>query len=267
MNFIKKYRAMLSLVIAVSLIFTLFSNNVFADATDSTPTYEIIRSDQDVVEMVGRYQGDELYATFDRYTREITLRAVENSSGLFRKANVTEYKVDVLEAEAGKLSAIVTDPTTNEEIKIEKGYTEDKVTAQIPLLVPILGVIGAALLEQLLAAGLAVVILGVTYVVASSIADKIKNNKADYYAATIYGGEVVVAGTIDYNTAWSRIGYGSGDVFSRTRELAASLAANAGSGYWVGPENHGNGTLTDGYYWHYHPWKPMAGHAHSFFLY
>ncbi|WP_163852731.1 hypothetical protein [Paenibacillus elgii] len=263
---LNKVKAPVSFFLSLCLIFTLLGGNVFAKNATTEDGFEIIRNDRNAVELKGTYQGDELYGTFDKSTHKITLRAVEKAQSLLASKKVTKFDVNVLQADEDEFEATIINKETKKEHKFkEKGKRnkDEKVKAQLPLLIPIADILGAALIRKLLAAGLAVVIFGVTYVAASELADTIRNKDDHYYAARIYGGTVVVAGSIDYNTAYNRVNMGE-DVFCKNEYLAQNLAAHAGKGYWVGPHVHGDGS--DGYYHHYHPWMPALGRAHVFFF-
>ncbi|MCP3776717.1 hypothetical protein NLX71_26115 [Paenibacillus sp. MZ04-78.2] len=90
----------------------------------------------------------------------------------------------------------------------------DKVKAQLPLIAPVAGILGRAVIERLLGLALAITIRGVTWVVASEMADTIRNREEHYYAAKIIKNKVVISGAIDYNTAYNRIRTGE-DVFCK----------------------------------------------------
>ncbi|MBB6282756.1 hypothetical protein HNR34_001084 [Geobacillus subterraneus] len=100
--------------------------------------------------------------------------------------------------------------TTEEEKKAERsaflhGFTHwrpfctprivvnsNKAHASMAFLAPIGVVIGEALLSHLIAASAAVVIAGVTYIVATKVASKLRNKCYDHYATVIRKGDVYI---------------------------------------------------------------------------
>ena len=218
---------------------------------------------------MGEYEGDQLYATYNKLTKEITMQSVEKPK-LIGKAKVHNYAVNVDKAIKGdEISATLIDMDSKKEYKVSKKHDKeskeyDKVQAQGVIMVPLIQWLGAPLLAYLIEVVAIVIVVGVTYVALSSVLDKIKRDSYSYYAAyTVPGDAVYIGGAINYSSAVARLQFGPGfDVFAKTSSLAYTAAQGAGYGLTpVGPEI---GSSPGEQYWHYHPYLRWFG-THSFF--
>ena len=254
------------------MLFTFNVTNVFAaKASVDSQQFKIIENNAKILTVMGEYQGDQLYATLDKKTKEITMKSVEkpklNMIGIpLGKDIVHNYTVKVDRALKGEVSAIVTDNDSKKDYKISK--KSDKVQAQAVIAIPLLEWLGASLLEYLLALFASIVIAGVTYIAVSSVLDDIENDSYDLYAAyTIPGDAVYIGGVLDYSDAVARLqmgydGTGYNDVFAKYESYAYWVALDAGDGYEpVGPEI---GSGSGDQYNHYHVFDRWYG-THSFF--
>ncbi|PUA38074.1 hypothetical protein C8Z91_16900 [Paenibacillus elgii] len=277
LQFFRRYKAITALALSFCMLF-VFIGDTFAE-NKTEDGIVVLKNDSKVIEVKGTHKGDELYGTYDKATQKITLKAVEKanspigfSSLLTSNTNKeVEYDVNLLEANEASFEATLTEKKTKKEHKIkENGFKielNDKVKAQLPLIAPVAGILGRAVIERLLGLALAITINGVTWVVASEMADSIRNREEFYYAAKIIQQKVVISGSIDYSTAYTRIRTGE-DVFCKNQYLAREITRIAGNGLTPGTdpdgETHGDGS--DGYYHHYHPLAPLYGRAHVFFF-
>lgn len=117
-------------------------------------------------------------------------------------------------------------------------------------------IVGAALIKALIAASATVVILGVTYVLATEIASTLRKKSPKHYQAAIRWSsklkrnELFIGNSLGETGASGRMRAGN-DVWSTSKYNAQKIAKLAGNGInYDGPERHGNGK--PGYYWHYH---------------
>ncbi|MGP3610597.1 SAR2788 family putative toxin [Anoxybacteroides rupiense] len=115
--------------------------------------------------------------SLDKGTNEFTVTSIETDS----QGNQVEkeYKVDVENATEDGIVATFTDMGTGEKYELNT----NQLHASFAFLIPIGVIIGEALLEHLIAIGLATVIAGVTYTVASSVSETLRKKQYDHYPA------------------------------------------------------------------------------------
>lgn len=258
-------KKLISTLVCVCFLFVFCINGAFAENIDNNNKFKVVQNDEKICTVMGEYEGDTLYATLDKTTNQVTMQAVEKSKTKFLgvpigEDKITNYEVKIDNADENNISATISDTETHKEFKIRKS-NHDKVIAQAVVLVPVLEILGQALLEYLIAATAVLIIAGATYYVASTIAEELRKRSYDYYQAELRSGQVYIGPAVDYNYALAAVEIG-GNIFSRTQTLAKNLATAAGSGY-RGPEIHGTGS---NYFWHYHPKYGMyAEYAHCFY--
>lgn len=197
----------------------------------------------------------------DKDTREFTVKSVETDS----EGNQVEkeYKVDVQQATEHGIVATFTDMNTGEKYEINT----NELHASFAFLIPIAVVVGEALLEHLIAMGLAFVIAGVTYTLASEIVPTLRNKNYDHYAAYLKTKEGVYIGNpISLSEAISRLNgkdFETNNVWSKTSGLAKKVAKEAGGGREpVFDSPHGSYPK---FLPHFHKWNRSGGH--SFYSY
>ncbi|BCG60068.1 hypothetical protein PUR_34930 [Paenibacillus sp. URB8-2] len=198
----------------------------------------------------------------DKSTKKITLQTNEKSE--VTNENKRTYNVVINDVkENGDIDAVFTDIETNESYKIE----QDKLEASFVWLIPIGVVIGEWLISQLLAAGTAIVIAGVTYVVATEIAQSLRNKQYDHYEAKLMSGKVWIGNAIPLVDAAARLvnpmfTTANQNVWSKSAALAALVAQTAGGGRTpAGPELSCNQVHGFTYIVHYHTWNRVGGHS------
>lgn len=168
----------------------------------------------------------------------------------------TQYEVQILEMNADLAVFDIRDAQTGEATRYS---SEDGHQSAIPL---VLGVaLAATILQRLLAAAAAVVVGGLTYVLASEAISAIKRNGSNYqhFRASIISGLLYLSDGLSLVAAiqWGRSG---NDTWSRSEAGARAVARGIKAGRLpVGPEVHGPGN-----YLHFHPEK-RAPSMHAFF--
>jgi hypothetical protein len=286
----KLSKKIFSLIITICFVSCIFITQTFAATNNSFDknSIKLVQKNSKLVEVNATYNGDDLYATFDRKTREVTMQSVEhpkigNIPIPFGKDKIVNYKVQVHNSKDGikfakdvhlagskqllsgtsKFSADIIDTETNKKYTIG---SSDKVQAQAFILEPLVDIVGEYLIEDLFAEAEAITYEDTTFVAASTVADQLDNQNQDYYynAYLDYSaGNVYIGPEITYELAWENVSNGV-DVFASGYSAAQYLASDCSwSGYApIGPENHDQDNPT--YYWHFHP-NPRTG-AHVFFF-
>ncbi len=249
----------ISLILSLSLIFTVISPNIFADDNKSNEYgFEVVQNDDHMVTVKGEHDGDELYATLNRDTNEYTMQAIEKPKGFLAKITATEsvyteYTVNPEIIDGDVVDALIINKSTGEEIKVEQNT--DNATAQLPALIPVITWGGAALLAFLAEQAAAITIGAITaYLVTDLINDIKKQKQYNYWAAWVRKGDVYLAPDAFPNdgaafTYLKSKNDSQINLFARTR-AKAEQAAQKVTGYskWAAGEQ-----LADGYYPHYHP--------------
>ncbi|MCR8843995.1 hypothetical protein NQ117_09865 [Paenibacillus sp. SC116] len=286
--FLQKIKSPIAFVLTMCMLMTIFGTNVFAQGEHSDGVIQVLRDDQNAMEVVVRDNGDELYGTLDRTDGKITLKEVLKQDFItesfvlnFRSSaqtedNVTYFDVKVVDASEENFTAIITDTTTNQEYKISDN--EDMVTAQAGI-VRIFLRLGDDVIKMLQKNKKIFKKDGIDYVSAKESADLIRNGDADYYTAVIFHSavDVGVDEAISEKEAIKRVQEGK-DVFCKSFTKAIHLATKAGDGTkvaglpYVGhtpPKGHGHTHQdgSDGYYHHYHPVKNKTKQAAHIFHY
>jgi len=264
------FRKMIALLVCVCFVFSFCFNSIVSAANDDKidkSIVKVVKDNDKECTVMATYKGDELYATINKDTNEITMESVEKPKvkafgiglGSDKKKG---YKVKVDKAVNGEISAVVVDNETKKEFKVSK--KSDKVIAQIPLAIPLIEILGGLLLEVLLGTIATVVVAGVTYYAASKVIEKLKQKSYQYYAATVVPGDnVYIAGPLNYATAVARMQMGTGnDVWAMSSSLAYTVAK--GAGYGLSPVGLEIGSGSGQQYYHYHPYGRMFG-THALF--
>lgn len=250
-----------------TIIFSVLNPNVFAKekykdkGTNQEFDFELVQKDDSVVIVKGTHNsGDELYATLNKVTDEITMEAVEKPKGLLQRGGdkITKYivKANTIDPTLNEVDVTVIDAETNHQFHI----SPDHVQAQLPVLVPLVTWGGRALLVYLLEHAAALTIAGITAYAASELVKDIKKSNKNYWPAWIRNDDVYI-GQDAFNTdaeafAWLKTSNsGEVNVFART-EAKAQEAAKKTAGTYIGHGAHGDA----GYYKHYHPAKPLVTH-------
>ncbi|WAM37547.1 hypothetical protein [Caldicellulosiruptor acetigenus] len=273
----KNLKRIVAIVVCLSFILTLLPINSVSFAK---PRYDVWKDkikvydvDKKIKRAEAEYEGYKYIATFDKDTNEIKLKVKPLNTKKFDKSldnsslnEEKNFSVKVEYFDGENLKAKLIDEKTNEEYNIGDS---DTVTAQFAIALPIAVELLEALISALLAISEAIVIVGVTYIVASRVLEKIKNSSYDYYMAIIRNDNVYIGPAIDYEIAYNRVSLFEGDVFCRTESKAKTLALNVAyskRGIIIGPERHNNYA---NYYPHYHV-KDAYGYklaSHIFFPY
>lgn len=165
----KKYRLkFISILLCFTLLFTYNISTVLAAgnaakqfstvsaAENTSSQFKIIEDNDTVRTAMGEYQGDELRVTVNKLTDEITMQSIEKSrldkiTGLsLGKDTIRNYTVQAdTVIKGGEVSATITDTKTQKVYKLKQ--SPNKVKAQAAILVPLVDILGAALLAFILA--------------------------------------------------------------------------------------------------------------------
>lgn len=270
-----KLRKGIALVLSFILLFSISFPNISNAESNQNTEITIEETNGNDIQIKTEQDGVEAVLNFDKETNEIILITNEqplnfeenmqpqslevNEQSQSLEENEKVYKVDVETATSEKIVATFTDSETGEEYFVNT----DQLQASIAFLVPIGVIIGEALLAHLVSAGLAIIIGGVTYAAATEvIKDLQKKKEYDHYVAKLDNNALFIGNNISLSTAASHLISG-GDVWSRTGDLAAKVAREAGGGKPPVPsENHMNtGSKKNLYYHHYHANGRKGGHS------
>lgn len=251
-----KLNKIIAVVLSFVLLFGICSPNISNAKSNEINEFKILVNNEKKLQIKTERDGIKAILKLDKETNQLSLNTNEKSKQ--SKKSERNYRIDIETATSEKIEAVFIDSETGEEYVINT----DKLQASLAFLVPLGVVIGEALLAHLVAAGLAITIAGVTYVVASEIVDKLKKEKHNHYAAKLKNNVLYIADNISLAKATSLLKSG-GDVWSKTSELAAKVAKEAGGGRAPIPsENHWNkGSKKDLFYSHYHIYNRSGGHS------
>lgn len=273
-----KWKQSLSFLLSLCLVFSLFSGIGQA----KTKSYEVLQNDDKITKVMVTQNGTEYIATMDKETHEITfenkdekydvelddIKTDENGETYFEGKLIKQNQ----EKSVGKMSK-------QDVIKFNKSRTsyekeaakakKGKVRAQAAVVIPLILSLTAAL-EALLLTAAVITVGGLTYVLATEIAEHLKDNEDyDYFAAYLYyfkdekKRKVIIGPGISTATATGRVLAGA-DVMGRTKLKAKNIFKTITRG----PEIHG--PYPD-YLYHYHGKLPDEGgrlietSAHAFY--
>lgn len=268
MEDIQVTKKFLSVFLSLVLVLTVVIQSTGATNatnTDEEYNFELIQKDENIVKVKAtRDNGDELYATLNKNTDEVTMEAVEKQQTLFSRMGVTDsvytntiYSVDIETLDGDIVDAIVTDVETGETLKISQNV--DRVSAQLPVMVPLVQWGGSALLAWLASHAASMIIAGVTaYVITDLWADMKRNRQVNYWKAWVRHGDIYVSGE-GFKTdrdAFNWLKEENSDdynLFAKTSSKAEQAARSVtGRAKYNSP--HGS---AEGYYPHYHPLDPF----------
>lgn len=252
-----KIKKAIALMVCICFIFSFCFNDVMAaeKVNYDKSQIKVVKNDDKLCSVMGTYDDDELYASLDKETNKISMKAVEkpkvNILGIsMGKEKVTNYDVKIDTLVDGEVSAILTDIASKKEYKIGKS---EKVKAQVPALIPLVEILGPALLEALGAAATAIVLAGITYYAATTVVQTLRNQSHNYYIARLYNNILYIGGAFPSDSAaYAWLQSTSHNVFAINRGLAFDAAISCST--HIPPQAiynipHGGG----GYLPHYHP--------------
>lgn len=258
----------ISLLVCICFVFSFcMSGIVNAESSGKIDEsmVKVIQNDDKVCTVMATYKGDELYATLDKETDEITMQTVEKPKvsvfGLsLGKDKITDYKVAVDTLNDSEVSAVITDIETSKEYKISENT--DKVKAQAVVIIPIIDIFAGLAMRVLAGAVLTTVIAGITYYALENLIDDVRNSQYDYFTAKVWNNIVWIGAAIPRSKAIERMKLGQ-SIVTKNNALAYDVAWRA-SGFKtpVGPEISGVGSS---YFYHYHLYG-RANASHAFFL-
>ena len=251
-------KKLISIILSFCMIFTNF-NAVYANNNELELVG--ILKDADKVELVQNdYDYGEAYAVFGILKHTIRWN---------KKTNEVNFKVENL-----KSRSILESSTFNIEINEDfepigtikyngDEYNLQETDANPNSRMALAGIIGSALITSLIAASASVVIVGVTYILATEIASKLRKKQPKHYQAAIrYSkklkrNELFIGNSLGETGASGRLKAGN-DVWSTSKYGAEKIARLAGGGRTpIHDKPHGGA----GYYYHYHTYNRKGGHS------
>ncbi|PAE18216.1 hypothetical protein CHH80_22880 [Bacillus sp. 7504-2] len=264
----------LGVVLALILVLSTSMSTVTNASSDLISleekyNFQLVEKNEDFVTVKAEYEGDELYATQNLETNEVTMKAVEKPNNLFGfgKDVVTEFEVEVEEIsnDYETVSAVAINKETGDKIKLEMGEDEEKVKAQLPALIPVAQWAGAGLLAWLASHAASITIAGVTAYALTKIAKDMKKKNYDYFTAYLDKNktDVFVGPALkNKSDAIKHIRRGNSEtynVITKTKTQARQLAEASGNiRTYVFHEKH---KKLPGYYDHYHPVKDATNYG------
>lgn len=254
-------KKLIAIVLSFCMLFTNF-NAVYANPSNELELVGILE-DADKVELIQNdYDYGEAYAVFGNLKHTIRWN---------KKTNEVDFKVENL-----KSKSVLESSTFNIEINEDfepigtikyngDEYNLKEIDVNPNTRMALTAVVGSALITYLIAISASVVILGVTYVLATEIASELRKKKPKHYQAAIrYSkkfkrNELFIGNSLGETGASGRLKAGN-DVWSTSQAGAKKIAKLAGGNKEpIGAEKHGGGK--PGYYWHYHTYNRKGGHS------
>ncbi len=256
-------KKLLAFMISLSMFFTSFSS-IYANDNNNLELIGALKNADKVKLIQNNDNFGEAYAVF---------KDLKSTIKWNKKTNEVNFRVENL-----KTKNILDESTFNIKInedfepigKLE--YNKEKydiqdidvnVNSRFALGLP--AILGSALISALVAASTTVVIAGVTYVLATKVAAKLRRKEPKHYQAAIrYSkklkrNELFIGDSLGEKGASGRLKAGN-DVWSISKSGAEKIARLAGGNRKpVGAEKHGGGK--PGYYWHYHTYNRQGGHS------
>jgi len=230
-------------------------------------TFSILQSDVDGVLLETR-EGSTIYTfSLNRHTAEIGISVAERN--LFGRSSTADtYKLTVNDyidyCAAGDFEGLtLIDIASGQSYDLDLLDNPDQISPNAVFLIPIGIPLLHAALMALLAAGAAIIIGGVIFTLAESIAQELRRqNQFRYYAAVLRSNQVWIGGGLSSSQALSRAN--TNDRVNGVMATSESFARGLVSPNFTGPENHGAGS---GFWSHYHLGRrPNERHAHVWFL-
>lgn len=252
-------KKIVSILLCFTVLMTLGFSNVFAatNKSDLKSQIKVVQNDKNAVQLKVDYKGQTLYGTFDKKTKEVEMHVDEAEFDVLGisvgNKTVAKYEVKIENGRGGdidQLQASIIDTNTKKEYKV--GKYDTKVIAQLPLAWAIITVFGEAVLADLLAYGAAIVVGGVTLVLATVAAENL-DEWYDYFYAYLDSGNLYIGGGLSKSNAKSvvKLNKVTVGVMCRYEPVASNLAydlAVSSNGYTTWHDAHGD----EGYYKHYH---------------
>lgn len=268
------WKKVISVVLITSLLLGIVSTNVFA----TTPS-ETIVVDGYTIEIVSNEEGETVVTTtIDgvQYTLEFN-EETETHELAKKRFPVTVFGVGLgtpteeifeLEIEEANEDYVVVDVICQND-EIVAHIDETMVEAQATLVIGAgLGAIAAALLKAFLAVTASVVILGVTYYAASSVASRLRRDQPNvhFYRARLHNNRVWIGPRFNSQSAAANHMRAGGSVWAinETRALQVSRSASPVGRASVRRVHRGANKS----YFHFHPLRANGTQmpAHAWFI-
>ncbi|GLF84019.1 SAR2788 family putative toxin [Bacillus sp. FSL L8-0215] len=257
-----KISKLISIVICLSLVITLFFQ--FPNKTEAVTTkdFHVLEDSNEKYVISQEQDGVTGILTLNKKTTEISYQTEEIGSEGEKVSK--DYEVD--------LQTLLNDnlDVTFKDTKDDKKYevNSEDIQASFAFVIPIGIAIGAVLLEHLLALGLAVTVVGVTYIAYSEFIKR-KDNKHNHFIAYRDKDKphLFIGKGVSRANAVKRLAQKK-DTWSTSKSNAQSIAKAASPiGKVIGAEIDKKGKNK---HYHYHPVYKLKGKyertgAHAFF--
>lgn len=248
------------LLMAVILLFNFtFQNTVFAAEPSSNEEVTILVNNDKESQIEVERDGIKATLEFNKETNEISLSTNEKSK--VTGENKKDYIVNADAVTKEKIEATFIDVETGEDYYMNS----DEFRASVAWLVPLGVILGEILLSHLAAAGLAVIISGITYTAVKEVASKLKKKDYNHYMAILTKGDLYIGNALTKEQAVERLKSSddkNNNVWSVNYFWASVIAREAGNDTKpVGPERDYGKTSADGYYMHFHLYNRSGGHS------
>jgi hypothetical protein len=281
-------RKMTSLVLVVALLLSTFVPSFAAAEALSyaIPTKTIIVDDYvfnvtktiDYVSVTYQEGNIEYTATLDKLENKVYLEVAQNAvnrvateqsnNGLIFEVhgNSTEEKglTDlrlIYYDEVSNNELVINIESEEQEIVFLEGLERtDEAVNRAAWVIPIGLSLAQAIVKALLAAGMALLIGNVAYIIASEAADNIRKQKTyNYYTALRQNNAIWIGNGISATAAADilKLNNSFDGVMAKTRDIAVKLTKGHGLGGFSHDEAHGTGDL---FWYHLHPRKYPSSH-------
>jgi ribosomal protein L25 (general stress protein Ctc) len=267
-------KKMISLLLVISLtIVTLPQAVRAADNFSDTITVdgyviEIVTNDDDATVVKTMVDGVQYVLELDKEEESYELETKEYSSTIFGIGiGIPEIEIYSIEVEDTTDDCIVADVIPETDHSDIVHIDETMVEAQASLIIGTgLGAIALALLKALLAVAASIVVAGVIYYAASSVAHRLKRDQPQvhYYMAYLnYGDNVYIGPKLNSKSAAAARLKSGLNVFAISSGYAYDACKSASPINLVSSQQKHSGAGKN--YWHYHPMdtikKQGAGHC------
>lgn len=271
----KRIKRIICFVIAASLVINLSYVNTYASDSKTIEvdgyTIDIVSNDNNEAVVSTNVDGIAYTLSLDKEEGEFTLLEEEYPATIFGiGVGISEEKEYNINVEDTTDDCIVAEAVNVEDASDTITIDGTEVVAQAALVIGAgLGYILEALLEALLALAASIVVAGVVYYAAKSVARTLsrKQPKVHYYMAYLnYGDNVYIGPKLNSKSAAAKYLAAGGNVFAISSGYAYDACKSASPIKKVSSKQKHDGEGKN--YYHYHPMikAKVQSHAHCWFI-